>query len=84
MSQKTPSEAKGTVAMTTSGDIAHQIWDMKYRLKDAEGHAIDRTVEDTWRRIARSLSEVENDPLHWEDRFYKALEDFRFLRIHVA
>jgi len=39
--------------------IAEQIWDMKYRFKDAEGTALDRTVEDTWRRIARDLARVE-------------------------
>ena len=27
--------------------IAEQIWDMKYRLKDASGAPIDRSVEDT-------------------------------------
>jgi ribonucleoside-diphosphate reductase alpha chain len=59
--------------------IAESIWDMKYRLKEADGTAVDVTVEDTWRRIARSLSEVETDPSQWEDRFYAALEDFRFL-----
>ena len=59
--------------------IAEQIWDMKYRLKAADGTAIDGTVEDTWRRIARALAEVEADPAHWEEEFYKALEDFKFL-----
>ena len=59
--------------------IAEQIWDMKYRLKEADGAAIDRTVEDTWRRIARSLAEVESDPALWEERFYAALEDFKYL-----
>ena len=59
--------------------IAEQIWDMKYRLKDAAGHAIDGTIEDTWRRIARSLAETEAEPQLWEDRFYHALEDFKFL-----
>ena len=59
--------------------IAEQIWDMKYRLKDAEGQAIDRTVEDTWRRIARALAEGEAKPEDWDDRFYHALEDFKFL-----
>ncbi|MCW1956820.1 adenosylcobalamin-dependent ribonucleoside-diphosphate reductase [uncultured Lentibacter sp.] len=62
-----------------SAPIAEQIWDMKYRFKDAEGTALDRTVEDTWRRIARSLAEVEDDKAHWEDVFYAALEDFKFL-----
>ncbi len=59
--------------------IAEQIWDMKYRLKDADGTPIDGTVEDTWRRIARALAEVEVDPAHWEQEFYAALEDFKFL-----
>ncbi|MBM2323475.1 MULTISPECIES: adenosylcobalamin-dependent ribonucleoside-diphosphate reductase [Marivita] len=59
--------------------IAEQIWDMKYRLKEADGTALDTTVEDTWRRIARSLAEVEAEPKVWEDRFYGALEDFKYL-----
>ncbi len=59
--------------------IAEHIWDMKYRLKDEEGHPLDLTVEDTWRRIARAMAVVEKDPQTWEDRFYAALEDFRFL-----
>ncbi|AWB47215.1 adenosylcobalamin-dependent ribonucleoside-diphosphate reductase [Gemmobacter aquarius] len=59
--------------------IAEQIWDMKYRLKAADGTAIDGTVEDTWRRIARALAEVEKDPSHWEAKFYAALEGFKYL-----
>ncbi len=62
-----------------SAAIAEQIWDMKYRLKAQDGTAIDGSVEDTWRRIARALAEVEADPAVWEDRFYAALEGFRFL-----
>ncbi|MEO1959741.1 MAG: ribonucleotide reductase N-terminal alpha domain-containing protein, partial [Paracoccus sp. (in: a-proteobacteria)] len=59
--------------------IAEQIWDMKYRMKDAEGKAIDASVEDSWRRVARDLARVEKDAALWEDRFYAALEDFKFL-----
>jgi ribonucleoside-diphosphate reductase alpha chain len=59
--------------------IAEAIWDMKYRLKEADGTPIDGTVEDTWRRIARALAAVEADPPKWEARFYAALEGFRFL-----
>ncbi|WP_028029809.1 adenosylcobalamin-dependent ribonucleoside-diphosphate reductase [Gemmobacter nectariphilus] len=59
--------------------IAAQIWDMKYRLKEADGTPIDGSVEDTWRRIARALASVERDPALWEDRFYSALEDFKYL-----
>ncbi|MDA7429668.1 adenosylcobalamin-dependent ribonucleoside-diphosphate reductase [Primorskyibacter aestuariivivens] len=59
--------------------IAEQIWDMKYRLKEADETPVDKTVEDTWRRIARDLARVEADPEHWETRFYDALEDFKYL-----
>ncbi|WP_370228881.1 adenosylcobalamin-dependent ribonucleoside-diphosphate reductase [Cognatishimia sp.] len=59
--------------------IAESIWDMKYRFKQADGTPIDQTVEDSWRRIARDLAKVEKDPSAWEDKFYAALEDFKYL-----
>ncbi|KEO55103.1 adenosylcobalamin-dependent ribonucleoside-diphosphate reductase [Thioclava pacifica] len=59
--------------------IAEQIWDMKYRLKEQDGTPIDATVEDSWRRIARALAEVEDKPSEWEEKFYHALEDFKYL-----
>ena len=59
--------------------IAEQVWDMKYRLKQSDGTPVDRSVEDSWRRIARALAVVEKDPAHWEEVFYGALEDFKFL-----
>ncbi|WP_170547928.1 adenosylcobalamin-dependent ribonucleoside-diphosphate reductase [Ruegeria atlantica] len=59
--------------------IAEQIWDMKYRFKQADGTPIDQTVEDSWRRIARDLARVEKDQGHWEDKFFDALEDFKYL-----
>ena len=59
--------------------IAEQIWDMKYRFKDADGTAKDAIVEDTWRRIADDLAQVEDDKAGWADKFYTALEDFKYL-----
>jgi ribonucleoside-diphosphate reductase alpha chain len=59
--------------------IADQIWDMKYRFKEADGTPIDATVEDSWRRIARALAAPEADPGKWEDVFFEALEDFKYL-----
>ncbi|MEP3687394.1 MAG: adenosylcobalamin-dependent ribonucleoside-diphosphate reductase [Sulfitobacter dubius] len=59
--------------------IAEQIWDMKYRFKGADGTAKDVTVEDTWRRIARDLAQVESEADVWEDKFFGALEDFKYL-----
>src|SRR3990172_7513500 len=59
-------------------DISRHIWDTKYRFRD--GDTIhDRTIEDTWRRIARALATIEEKPAHWEHRFYDVLRDFRFL-----
>ena len=59
--------------------IAEQIWDMKYRFKQADGTPIDKTVEDSWQRIARALAAVETAPAEWEPKFYDALADFKFL-----
>ncbi len=59
--------------------IAEQIWDMKYRFKEADGTPIDLSVEDSWRRIARDLAKVEKDSAKWEEKFYGALEDFKYL-----
>ena len=61
--------------------IARDIWDMKYRLKEPNGEPRDRTVEDTWSRVARALAEAEKpeDRPRWTEAFYGALEDYRFL-----
>ncbi|MBI3445149.1 MAG: adenosylcobalamin-dependent ribonucleoside-diphosphate reductase [Magnetospirillum sp.] len=65
--------------MTQVASISQQIWDMKYRLKTAEGEAVDRTIEDSWRRVARTLAAAEAEPALWEQRFFEAQEDFKFL-----
>ena len=59
--------------------IAEQIWDMKYRLKEADGTPLDASVEETWSRVAKSLASVEKEPKQWEEKFYSALEDFKYL-----
>jgi ribonucleoside-diphosphate reductase alpha chain len=65
--------------MTQMASISQQIWDMKYRLKGPGGEAIDRTVDDSWRRVARALAQPERDPAFWEERFHAAMTDFKFL-----
>ena len=62
-----------------SAPIAEQIWDMKYRLKTADDEPIDSCVEESWRRVAKDLARVEAEPGIWEEKFYAALEDFKFL-----
>ena len=59
-------------------EVAFRVWDAKYRWRD-EGNG-DASVEDTWRRIARSLAAVETrEPERWRAAFYSVLEGFRFL-----
>ena len=66
--------------MTTSIEpISQQIWDMKYRFKAPDGSPIDRTIEDSWRRVATALAAVEDTPDAWEEKFYQALDGFKFL-----
>ena len=65
--------------MTEMLPISSRIWDMKYRLKAADGTPVDGAIEDTWRRVARALASVESEPARWEPAFYEALEGFKFL-----
>jgi ribonucleoside-diphosphate reductase alpha chain len=70
--------------MVNIASISEQIWDMKYRLKSPANEAgvrepVDKTIEDTWRRVATALAAVEKDPAHWAERFYAAIDDFKFL-----
>ncbi|MCK9538189.1 LAGLIDADG family homing endonuclease [Dokdonella sp.] len=55
---------------------SYDIWDKKYRLKAKDGTALDASVDATWQRVARALSEVEASPEkrhYWHERFLWAL-----------
>jgi ribonucleoside-diphosphate reductase alpha chain len=65
--------------MPSVASISQQIWDMKYRLKGPNGEVVDKTIEDSWTRIAAALAEPEADREGWTARFRDALQDFRFL-----
>ncbi len=62
-------------------DISRQIWDMKYRLKDAGGTPVDHDVPDTWGRVALAAAQAETPDLrrHWALEFAGALASHRFL-----
>lgn len=51
------------------------IWDKKYRLTAKDGTPIDKTMDDTYKRVARALADVEREEVreHWYDRFLWAL-----------
>lgn len=66
--------------MAPMASISQQIWDMKYRLKGPAGEAVDKTVADSWRRVAEALAAAEpDDRTGWTNRFLDAMDGFRFL-----
>src|SRR6186713_2769875 len=51
------------------------IWDKKYRLSAKDGTPVDKSMDDTYRRVARALADVEKPELReqWNERFLWAL-----------
>jgi ribonucleoside-diphosphate reductase alpha chain len=66
---------------TDSKEIAMQeasldIWDKKYRLKTKTGEIVDKTIDDTYKRVARAIADVEQGKANreiWYERFLWAL-----------
>ena len=48
-----------TVTEIPFQDASMDIWDTKYRLKTKDGEAIDGSIDETYQRVARAISEVE-------------------------
>ncbi len=46
------------------------IWDTKYRLKTKDGQAVDETIDDTYKRVAKALSSVEKGKAR-QEKYYK-------------
>ena len=65
--------------MKNVSSISQQIWDMKYRLKSKDGQPVDKTMDDTFRRVADALAEPEADQAFWSAKFFGAMRDFNFL-----
>jgi ribonucleoside-diphosphate reductase alpha chain len=62
------------------GEISFQeasfdIWDKKYRLTAKDGSPIDNTMDDTYKRVARALADVETEERReqWYESFLWAL-----------
>lgn len=52
------------------------IWDKKYRLTTKQGEPVDQAIDDTYRRVARALADVEETAdkrEYWYERFTWAL-----------
>ena len=65
--------------MPRVASISQQIWDMKYRLKGADGAPVDKTIEESWRRVADALAVPQT-----EVRLFGKPESFRKRRMGVA
>lgn len=54
---------------------SEDIWNVKYRLKNKAGEAVDTTLADTWSRVAKALANVEEagKQEYWHNRFVWAL-----------
>ncbi|WP_436643765.1 adenosylcobalamin-dependent ribonucleoside-diphosphate reductase [Microbaculum sp. FT89] len=61
--------------------IAGEIWDMKYRLRDESGAPVEKTVSDTFRRVADAVAAAEpaKSRRTWAKRFREMLESGAFL-----
>ncbi len=58
-------------------EASADIWDKKYRLKNKQGDPVDETIDATYRRVAKALSDVEDKGKRevWYERFLWALRN---------
>lgn len=63
------------VASIPFQEASLDIWDKKYRLTAKDGTPIDKTMDDTYKRVARALADVEREEARepWYERFLWAL-----------
>ncbi|MGH8174547.1 MAG: adenosylcobalamin-dependent ribonucleoside-diphosphate reductase [Rhodanobacteraceae bacterium] len=67
--------ARGTTEIPLQ-PASYDIWDKKYRLKSKQGEPVDASIDHTYQRVAKALSEVEATPekqKYWNERFLWAL-----------
>ncbi|MDH3588130.1 MAG: adenosylcobalamin-dependent ribonucleoside-diphosphate reductase [Gammaproteobacteria bacterium] len=64
-----------TVAEIPYQPASIDIWEQKYRLCARDGSTVDDTLDDTYRRVARALADVEPSDRRerWNERFLWAL-----------
>ncbi len=73
------------VVTQSAADIPYQeasldIWDKKYRLKAKDGTLLDTSMDDTYKRVARALAEVEQG----KERREQSYRDFLWALRHGA
>jgi len=63
--------------MTNLQSVSLDIFNKKYRLKDKNGSWVDQTIEDTFKRVARALANVEKEDIReeWYEKFLWAMNN---------
>ncbi|HMI74482.1 MAG TPA: adenosylcobalamin-dependent ribonucleoside-diphosphate reductase [Steroidobacteraceae bacterium] len=51
-------------------EASFDIWDKKYRLTAKDGSPVDKTMDDTYKRVARALADVEGE--HCREQWYES------------
>jgi len=51
-------------------EASFDIWDKKYRLTAKDGSPIDKSMDDTYKRVARALADVEGE--HCREQWYES------------
>lgn len=61
--------------------IREKVFLDRYSLKDQTGNPVEKSPEEMWRRVSKSIASVEKPKVkkYWEDKFYGAMEDFKFV-----
>jgi len=61
--------------------LALKVFNDRYAMKNERGEQVEQTIEEAWHRIASALSRVEQEEKRaaWEEKFYWALSDFKFI-----
>jgi ribonucleoside-diphosphate reductase alpha chain len=78
ISETRPAATEGTVLE----GVRAKVFMDRYSLKDENGKALETAPEAMWRRVARGIAAVEETEEArrlWEDRFYDAMADFKFV-----
>lgn len=69
------------MAYTLEG-LRQDVFFDRYALKDEDGNRIEDTPEEMWHRVAKAIASIETTvekKEEYEERFYKALEGFKFV-----
>lgn len=62
--------------------IRKKLFEDRYALKDEKGKVIEKYPEQSWKRMAHALAQIEKTQKlqnYWEKVFYSAMTDFKFV-----